>query len=116
MRRIYTITVRDVILTVRERHKEQYAQYADDWEYGYPVRHPIGRDRKALAALDLATCSAADVHKILPGWAELTCDICKSSAPALVHMGDEPDYDATCVDACENCLNAALAKLKELKS
>jgi hypothetical protein len=80
-----TVRRRDVIRSVRDRWTAQYGHYheKDDDE-----------KTKALAALDLETCSAAAVVAVLgTSWVENECDECQKDVPVLMRFGEEPDYD-----------------------
>lgn len=109
------IVERDVIRTVRDRYMEQYKGYADDYMLGYGAgRRPCGESRKRLAALDLETCSRADVDAAIgnTGWASLTCDECGEDVERIVRIGQEPDYEARWQDLCLPCLKKACALLE----
>jgi hypothetical protein len=106
---------RDVIRDVLRRYTDQYANYADDYMIGDSrTRQAVGDTKKALAALNLDTCSVSDVDAAMngtTGWADLNCDECGESVPILVRIGQEPDYEARWWDVCESCLRKSLALL-----
>jgi hypothetical protein len=105
------ITERDMIREVREKHTRQYGAWSRDSTV-YPLEGPvqIGTIRDRLKALDLETCSAADVDKAIgrSGWAELKCDACDTPVKKIVRIGAEPDYEARWQDLCRECLIKAL--------
>lgn len=106
---------RDVIRDVLRHYAEQYANYADDYMIGTSkTAQSVGDTKKALAALDLNTCSVADVVAAMngtTGWASLECDECGRDVPILAHLGQEPDYEARWWKVCEECLSKHLALL-----
>lgn len=105
---------RDVIRGARRRWIEQYRRYQDDSTPGW-TRGTFASIRKALAALDLETCSVADVDAAIgtTGWARNNCDQCGRDCASLVRIGDEPDYEARYQDLCVECLQSALAAIQE---
>jgi hypothetical protein len=110
MDRIQTVTQREVIRGVRDRWLEQYKHYPDENRVGMGDRlRSVGSIRKALAALDLETCSVSDIDAAIgtTGWADNECDLCHQSQTLVIRLGDEPDYEARWVDVCPNCLAAA---------
>lgn len=100
---------RDKIRGVRDAWNKQYPN--DD--FIFHDKSTAGPKRKALAALDLETCSPADIDAALgnTSWASLTCDECDGDFPSIVRIGGEPDYDARWQDLCGECLKEALAML-----
>jgi hypothetical protein len=104
---------RDIIRTVRDRWNSQYPD--DNLDIGWERSERVGDIRVRLAALDLETCSVEDVDKAIgtSGWADNDCDCCKLSFPVLVHIGEEPDYDAKWQDLCAGCLSKAVTLLNE---
>lgn len=112
---------RDVIREVGPRWTEQYKQYQPDQKIGIRKnREAVGVIRKRVAALDLETCTVADVDKAIgtTGWADNECDECHKSFPVLIRLGAEPEYDARWQDLCGKCLGKAAAlhaKTKPLK-
>ena len=108
---------RDVIRSVPEKFNEQYRGSADDRLIGIgDGRRTVGSIREALAQLDLETCSAADIGVAMgqpgSGWAVNRCNECGEDSPILIHIGDDPDYEAQWQDLCLDCLKRALKSLK----
>lgn len=105
------IQQRDIIREVRKRWMEQYKGTPADSLIGVRDNaEPVGVIRKRLAALDLETCSVADVDTALgtTGWVDNECDECSKSFPVVIRLGGEPDYDSRWQDLCRGCLiNAA---------
>jgi hypothetical protein len=111
---IKVITQRDVILGVRAQWLSQYAAYDPKQEIGARgAREAVGVITKRVKALDLKTCSVADVDKAIgtTGWADNECDVCGKAHDKVVRIGDEPDHDARWVDVCKACLAEASALL-----
>jgi hypothetical protein len=100
---------RDIIRGVRDRWREQYANYDAKHVLFANQRsgRTIGQTAAMLEALDLDTCSKADVDAILPRWADNNCDECGEHKKVLVNFGQEPDYDARWWDVCPSCLAKA---------
>src|SRR4051812_22293846 len=95
---------RDVIRGVRDRWNEQYGK----WEGAALIgrnREPVSAIRARLAALDLEKCSQADVDTAVgvDGWAKNKCDVCGRDVPVLMHIGEEPDYEARWQEICLDC-------------
>lgn len=105
---ISVMTQRDKILAFSRRWREQYP----DDSYKFWDGRSVGETFKKIAALDLLTCSEADVDAAVgtSGWGSITCDECGESAETLVRLGDDRDYDTRYVDACGRCLQLALGK------
>jgi hypothetical protein len=87
----------------------------DRWtaQYGHYHEKDDDEKTKALAALDLETCSAAAVVAVLgTSWVENECDECQKDVPVLMRFGEEPDYDNRWQDLCVDCLKKAVAELE----
>lgn len=108
---IKLITSREVILGVRKKWMQQYRDYRPEDEIGN--RHnleSVGAITKRLKALDLKTCTVADVDKAIgtDNWADNECDVCGGNHEMVVRIGDEPDHDARWLDLCPSCISRAL--------
>lgn len=93
---------------------KQYEHYKDDYLFGRRGNHrTAGNIRKALAALDLETCSSADVDEAIgvDGWAKNECDQCNGDFETVLHLGQEPDYEARWWNMCASCLAEAALSL-----
>jgi hypothetical protein len=46
------------------------------------------------------------MHKVIGtgGWAKNECSECGTDCAVLMHIGDEPDYEARYVELCAGCL------------
>lgn len=117
---IEVITKRDVIRGVKERWEEQYRDYAPDFKFitaSPNVRtKTVGEVREALEKLDLETCSSEDVDKAMGGiggWANNCCSECGKDSQFLIHIGEQPDYEAQWVELCVLCMEKALKTLKD---
>jgi hypothetical protein len=111
MDRIKVMTSRDAIKQVRNRWLSQYKDYTADQEIGgRDNREKIGVIRKRVKALDLETCTVADVDKAIgtTGWADNECDICHGNHEVVACLGDDPDYEARWLNVCPSCLSKAL--------
>lgn len=55
-----------------------------------------------------------EVDRIIgnPSWTGVTCDNCGKTA-SVVTVGQEPDYDSSTANVCQECLRNALAKFDE---
>lgn len=97
------ITRRDVIRGIAKRWHEQYG---DNPERHGPDKTEIYR---GLLALDLETCSPADVEAVIGNatWTRLKCNGCGRDVDAVVQVGDEPDYESSTADLCRSCAEAA---------
>jgi hypothetical protein len=102
------ITERDEIRTVAERWKKQYGRsmWAND-----PGKQEIARQ---LEALDKETADRWVVAAIIgnDSWIDTRCDSCGQVFPAVIHIGDEQDYDARWQVLCEGCLKSAADRLQ----
>lgn len=96
---------RDKIRSVLQRHREQYP--SDD--YRYHNGQTSGEVRGRIAALDLESCSPADLDAAMvgSGWGSNRCDLCGEDVPVLVRFGERPDYDHRWQDVCETCIREA---------
>lgn len=107
---IKRITSREVILGVRKRWSDQYKDYDPEYELGSRHnREAVGVIRKRLKALDLETCTLADVDKAIgtENWADNECDVCGGNHDLVIRIGDDPNYEARWVDVCPSCLSKA---------
>lgn len=97
------ITKRSVIRFVAERWSRQYpdAQHGRD-------KPEIGR---RLSALDLETVEAEEVDAIIgnSSWTEVPkCGECGlEDPPAVVQVGEPPDYESRTAFLCLSCARAA---------
>lgn len=108
MRLVYK---RDIVRNTPARWLKQYSRNRDDEKTGWAQRETFGKIRRKLAALDLDTCTAADVDAALGTvWTGNVCDDCERDFPVLVHIGPDPDYDARWQTLCASCV-AKAAKL-----
>lgn len=101
---------RDIIRGVRDRWMKQYANYPDDKTVGWASHlRTTGDIRKALAALDLETCSSEDVDAAIGtnNWAKNECDQCDGDFETVLQLGQEPDYEARWWNMCASCLAEA---------
>lgn len=96
---------RDIIRGVRARWLIDYRDWKDTKLCTWCNR-TVGDIKKALADLDLETCSEEEVDKALgtKGWATNECDNCGQNVQTLAHFGDEPGYDARWQNLCIDCL------------
>ncbi len=116
MRLAKVIQRRDVIREARQTWLNQYRDYSDEQALGW-VGRTAGDVRQALRALDLETCSQADIDNAIgtSGWAANSCDECGGDFPVLLRLGQEPDYDNRWWVLCAGCLAKASAHLVATK-
>lgn len=101
---------RDIIREVRARWMKQYEHYPDGKVVGWAGNtRTTGDIRKALAALDLETCSSEDVDAAIgtTGWAKNECDECNGDFETILQLGQTPDYDNRWWNMCAGCLAKA---------
>jgi hypothetical protein len=105
---------RDVIRGVRDHWIRQYANYPQTHQFT-PTGPTVAEIWANLTALDLETCSEADIDRAIgvTGWASHKCDECDETKEILAHFGAEPDYDATWQDLCADCLRNGLELLEK---
>lgn len=93
--------------------RDQIREIADRWATSYPPGHPYGPDKnrvgERLAALDGETATAAEIEAIVgnASWVGLTCDDCGKHVEAIVQLGQEPDYDSSTANVCDDCIRKA---------
>jgi hypothetical protein len=90
---IKLIQKRDIILGVLDRWNDQYRGYEPGYVLGSrDERKSVGEIRKDLRALNLKTCSEADVDAAIgtTGWVENECDLCGKNFGITAQLGDEP--------------------------
>lgn len=107
------ITKRQTIAAARASWLAQYERYPDRQLPGWNKNITFGAIRQNLSALDIATCSAADINDAIGlgaqgNWASIECDECERDVPVLVRIGEEPAYEARWQDLCVDCLRRAL--------
>lgn len=105
--------------------RELILQVVGRWKAQYPIDYQFGTGRSSdailseLKNLDLSTCSASEVDRIIEcgsercsGWVSFNCNECNSYKDWVVQVGDEPDYDSATVQLCRECLQKAVDLLK----
>jgi len=110
------ITQRDRIRNVAERWKEQYCRRAFSPAANKAVNHwsptsahaDTGEIYNKLAALDGETATPAEIAAIIgnDSWCVLgyRCTECDTfPTDAILHVGEEPDYDSATVYLCRDC-------------
>src|SRR5258708_4418500 len=93
---------RGVIRGVRDKWLKQYKDWPDDRLVGVDRRlaargRSVSDISNALAALDLETCSSADVDAAIGtgGWAKNACDHCNGDFEVILRLGETSDYEAS---------------------
>lgn len=63
-----------------------------------------------MIKLDVNTCTVAQFNEAMgrTDWTSNHCDECGEDFDTLVHIGNEPDYDARYQRLCSDCLSKAL--------
>ena len=80
-------------------------------------RENYGKSQRAiyerLRALDPETATAADVRAIIGNgtWTSRACSECKKDSPAVMQLGDEPDYESSTAWLCLDCADRAYSAL-----
>lgn len=95
---------RDEIRSVAKRWRSQYGRTND------PKKKSI---QSRLDRMDAETATREDVAKIIgnDSWIDTRCDECGTYQTTLVHIGDEPDYDARWQVLCAGCIGEAIKLL-----
>lgn len=110
------ITQRDQIRTVAARWKEQYCRRAfspaanaviDFWSRTY-LHHSTEEIYNKLVALDGETATPADIAAIIGNdtWVRIShqcSECCACPSDAILHVGEEPDFDSATVYLCRDC-------------
>ena len=102
-------------------HRRPADPAAVDWEGRYGATDSSRDDscafnvrkvRRDLAATDPETVTREELDALgLKGWGVLDCDECNKPAKAVVHLGEEIDYEARWWRVCKTCLAKAQALL-----
>lgn len=100
-----------------ETERERVRAVADRWAAQYPIHQWPDRPDSALnhkratiaklRAIDVETATAAEVNEIIgnDSWCGPdNCDECGVRTFDMVHIGEEPDYEARYVEVCRGCL------------
>lgn len=96
--------------------RQKIQSVAERWRKQYPVERCESQPDKAviyekLCALDLNTCSADEVNKIIgnSSWTRFDgCHECGNEEKQTVMLGQEPDYESYTAWICADCLRKAL--------
>ena len=99
-------TRRDII---REVKKRWYRQYGERKDFRFSDGTTPAETWEKLKAIDTETCDPAEIDAAIgnDSWSAHPCDECGKNHDALVHIGEEPDYEARWVRLCNDCLAAA---------
>lgn len=105
------------VLVERDQIKEYADLFLKTW-LKYPDCHKLvfgpdislGERRKALASLDLETCTTTELNQALgtKGWGLLQCTGCGQEKNRLLRLGSEGTHDNEEVALCADCLKTAL--------
>lgn len=109
------VSIREEIRTSVSRFMKAWGGVRADVPVHWKPSVTFGQMRDALLALDLETCSAADIATIIgnPSWARLECDHCGSDVETIVRIGSEPEYDVRWQDLCKDCITEALKQFDQ---
>ena len=103
------ISKRNRIRAVKTRYEAQYKDMPQEWRFsdGGSPHEKIA----SLAMLDLETCDAEAVNKIIgnDSWTEFNCDECGVDRHHLITIGDGAGYDSRGINVCRDCLIKAVA-------
>lgn len=99
------ITQRDRILTVADRWRRQYSYKGVDQDKLDILKN--------LEALDLATCSAEDVDRVIGNnsWTCVDCNECEAKTDWVIVVGEEPDYESQTARLCRSCVQRAFSHI-----
>lgn len=98
------ITERDLIRKVPALWRQRYSCKAYLFD---PDKQGI---LQSLDMLNVETCSAADIAKIIgnDSWTKLCCDECKGTTTWAIQLGEEPDYESNTALLCRACFDNAV--------
>lgn len=105
------ITRRESIRDNITRWISTFGPYPADQPMQWTQGVPLGVYADRIKALDPDTATVAQV-RAANDRVDLTmseCDECGRDCDILIHIGDEPDYDARWQDLCVPCLNNAIS-------
>lgn len=105
---MHIVTIRDVIKADVPQFIGYWERNGADgealWKRGWTHRQIID----ALKALDLDTCTREELNAVYGNErVRFQCDECGVESEALVHIGDEPDYEVRYLRLCRDCLGVA---------
>lgn len=101
MRRLLTPQI--LVETVADRWMQQYGAFPRDSGHAAILNQ--------LKALNPTPSAAKEINRIIgnESWTRMPkCDQCQRVKPALVLMGEEPDYESATAWVCQDCLVDAL--------
>jgi len=106
---IYLTTRREVIRAVPATFKSQYGNRPND--FLWKAKKTIAETVAELESLDVDTCDPEAVNEAIGNrsWTAHDCSSCGQTCETLVHIGEEPDYEARYQDLCKSCVSHALA-------
>ena len=103
-------TQRSKIIAVVERWRRQYGS----GDYGSDKLQILNE----LQGLNLETCSAEDVNRIIgnESWTRLDpCHECGADSVQTVMLGQEPDYESYTAWVCKECLKKAIVLIESVE-
>ncbi len=92
--------------------RDQIRGVQKEWDAAYPRYDGQMADKievsEKLRALDLETVTVEELRKQIPivvggGWITRRCNECGGQFGDVIHLGEEPDYDACFVYLCLRC-------------
>ena len=101
---MYIVTKKSKIKASIESFFVSYTRYGPDKRASPPF---YTRERyNRMITLDPETCTVLEFEKALgtTNWTENRCTECRKDFDELIHIGDEPDYEACYVRVCKGCL------------
>lgn len=111
---IKIVTDRDMIRSVAEDFKEQYQLEGGHWSAMFFTPGDVVYNR--LMALDLETCTAEDVHRVMgAGWLVVNCQSCGNDATELHVRFEHPDIEDKACWLCPDCIGAAFNMVRAVK-
>ena len=105
---MYIVTKQGKIKDLVKTFFATYTQYGADKCTNAPF---YTRERyNRMITLDPETCTVSEFDKALgtTNWTKNCCTECGKDFDALIHIGDEPDYEARYVRVCKGCIAGAV--------
>lgn len=106
---MYIVTKQGMVKPLIERFFEAYEKFGSTNAVFYNKER---YDR--MAKLNPYSCTVSEFDEALghSGWTDNQCAECGNDFEELVHIGEEPDYEASYVRVCKGCLTKSLEMFK----
>jgi hypothetical protein len=105
-------TQRGLIQAVADRWHATYQPFNPRYDNplsfvtGMPIHmRPKKETWELLKGLDLETATAEEVDAVIgnSSWTRLKCDECGEEVGAVIHVGEDPDYESSTASLCYPC-------------